>query len=321
MKTFKPMISAWGVAAGISWALLGTAPALAQSVSPAQAAPGASEEVVLRETANRAIATGADQDLVLSLVDRAEVQGISASVTAAWLERVIRVTNRDLPATPLLSRYLEGIAKRVPAARIDAAIDVLENRLQLAAQRVDAVYPAPTTPQEANARLAAIDHAAYALGLNGMSEGVLDRSLALASADANSLSELESPVLTLGILVASGIQAERSLEVVSVAWDHGYRGNDLERLGRAVGRLRHEGDAPNPDVVETVLKMIDSNASREEVFKGLDDLSGRDEYTSPGLAPGDDPTLRRGDTNRDLDPPAGSAPKDPAQPKPVGGHL
>ena len=314
MKTFKPMIAVWGLAAGISWALLGTSPAVAEASS------GAPGQVVLQEAASRAIGIGADAELVQSLVERAEAEGIPAPMVGSWLERVTRVMDQGLPATPLLSRYLEGIAKRVPPARIEAAVDALESRLQLAAQRVDAVYPAPRTQKEANARLAAIDHAAYALGLSGMSEGVLDRSLALARTDDNSLNEIESPVLTLGVLVASGIQAERSLEVVSVAWDHGYRGNDLERLGRAVGRLRNDA-APSTDVVETVLKMIDSNASREEVFKGLDDLTGRDDYTSPGLAPGDDTTIRRGDTHKDLDPPSGSAPKDPAQPKPVGGQL
>lgn len=322
MKTFRPMIAVWGLAAGILWAAMGPATAGADPAAPATAVKiheQLQDSPELQGAATRAIDGGADRELLSSLILRGREENLPNEVLLPWVEHVESVALRRLPTAPVLSRYLEGIAKSVPVPRIDAAIRVLENRLELAAQRVDAVYPPPSSRDEERARLAAIDHAAYALGLSGMNEEFLDRSLALALADEDPMGEVESPVLTLGILVSSGIQPERSLEVVSVAWNHGYRGNDLERLGKAVGRLRNDGGSP--DVVETVLKMIGSDASREEVFRGLDDLTGRGDYTSPGLAPGDDPTIRRGDTNRDLDPPAGSAPKDPAQPKPVGGHF
>ena len=56
---------------------------------------------------------------------------------------------------------------------------------------------------------------------------------------------VQAPLLALGVLVASGVEPDKSLQVVSSAWEHGYRGDDLKRLGKALGRLGQGGEGPS----------------------------------------------------------------------------
>jgi hypothetical protein len=259
---------------------------------------------------------GVEGALLESLVQRAEQQGISAAVTVAWIDRVRSLAENRLPVHPVVSRYLQGLAKGIPPQRIDVVVDRLETRLEEAARHIDARYPMPQDASGRRARLTAIDHGAYVLGL-GVSQDHLDRSLTLVSADAPSVRDVQAPILTLGILVASGIAPDKSLEVVDTAWESGYRGENLERLGKALGRRGHEGEPPSIEVVDQVLRLIGSDLTQDEVFQGLDELTGREDYWLPGLGPGDDPTIRRGDTDRDLDPPSSPDQRDDHQFRPI----
>lgn len=233
-----------------------------------------------------------------TLRDRAAASGVSAEQAEIWVKGLQQLSDDNLPVAPVLSRYLQGLSKGVPPSRIDAAVADLESRLRQAAARIDAVYGATADPAQKEARLVAIDHGAYALGV-GVTESDLTHSIRLAGQGGLPLSAVEAPVLTLGLLASSGLTPARSLEVVDAAWNHGYRGDSLERLGKALGTLGSEGHAPSSDVVQQVLKMIGDDASQEAVFRGLDQLMGRDDYRLSSSSPGEDPTIRRGDTGRD----------------------
>lgn len=233
-----------------------------------------------------------------TLRDRAAASGVSAEQAETWVNELQQLSDDNLPVAPVLSRYLQGLSKGVPPSRIDAAVADLESRLRQAAARIDAVYASTADPAQKEARLVAIDHGAYALGV-GVTESDLTHSIRLAGQGGLPLSAVEAPVLTLGILASSGLTPARSLEVVDAAWNHGYRGDSLERLGTALGTLGSEGHAPSSEVVQQVLKMIGDDASQEAVFRGLDQLMGRDDYRLSSSSPGEDPTIRRGDTGRD----------------------
>jgi hypothetical protein len=238
------------------------------------------------------------------LLQRSRERGVDNAVLVSWIQNLDGLVRSRLPLDPVASRYLEGLAKGVPPARIDAAIDRLVARLEQAARYIDAKYPGAKDTESREARLTAIDHTAYVLGL-GLNDQYMDRSLAMVLRESDSIRDLNSPILTLGILVSSGISPDKSLEVIDAAWTHGYRGPTLERLGKALGRLGQDGQAPPADLVDQVLRMIGSDAGQENVFREMDNLIGRDDYQLPGLGPGDDPTIRRGDTDgRETDPPS-----------------
>lgn len=277
--------------------VLVTAPALADPWSGGlETAVGRYEAgTSLRPAIDRALAAGVDAANLESLVLAAGERGIPADGLTAWVETLQGLKDRALPEAPVFSRYLQGLAKGVPASRVDLAVADLTSRLDRAAARIDAIYPAPVS--DPSGRLAAIDHAAYALGL-GVTEADLTRSMRLVYDDATGWSDLSSPILTLGILVASGVTPDQSLTVVATAWESGYRGPALERLGTAVGVLTRDQESPGKVVAE-VLELIRSDASQEAVFQGLDALMGRDSFRFSGTAPGDDPTIRRGDAPRE----------------------
>jgi len=233
-----------------------------------------------------------------TLRERAALAGVAPERAEAWVGRLQALADDRLPVAPVLSRYLQGLSKGVPPARIEAAVSDLESRLRQAAARIDAVYAIPSDPAQTQARLVTIDHGAYALGV-GVTDSDLTHSIRLVEKDELPLTAVEAPILTLGLLASSGLTPARSLEVVDAAWNHGYRGENLERLGKALGTLGNDGRAPSGEVVQQVLKMIGADASQEAVFRGLDELMGRDDYRLSGSSPGEDPTIRRGDTGRD----------------------
>jgi hypothetical protein len=231
---------------------------------------------------------------VAEVVVRAHECGFSGEELLSLLQRTQHLADRDLPVGPVLSRYLEGMAKGVPYARIDAAAGSLEGLLTSAGEQFNTGFPTAAGEAARRARLASIDHAAYALGL-GMSCETLQAPMQLALEDEDPYEAALAPLLTLGILVDSGIEPEASLEVVNLAWTPGYRGDSMERLGVGLGRV-----AADPGAVAEVLDMISSGAAQDRVFEGLDELVDRNiGLRSPGLSPGEDPGSRRGRTPSD----------------------
>lgn len=243
----------------------------------------------LGEAVEAALAAGVDPTCLAGLLVGARDRDLSADVLVGWVNRTERLAGKNLPVAPVVSRYLQGLAKGVPPSRIEFVIDGLEARLEESAWRIDSVCEVLSDPVSQKARLASIDHGAYALGL-GISNEDLSKSITLAWDEVGSIEAVQAPMLTLGILVAAGIAPDMSMEVVNTAWTHGYRGNSLERLGKSVGRLGRDGHAPSPEVVNEIIEMIGKEASKDRVFKGLDELVGREEYRIPGSYPGNDPT-------------------------------
>lgn len=211
------------------------------------------------------------------------------------------ISEQDLPVDAVISRYLQGIAKNVAAPRIDAAVRELHGRLLASAARIDAAYPLARV-EDPYARRVAVDHGAYAIQV-GVSEDLLDQSLQLAIADAHPVTEIQAPLLAMGILVSSGIEADRSLTLVSNAWGRGIRGDDLELLGKTVGSFARNGSEDPGSVVDQVMQMLDSDLSSERILQGLDNLdrATRDGQLPPGVDPSADPDRRRvGDRPQDV---------------------
>jgi hypothetical protein len=196
----------------------------------------------------------------------------------------------------LRDRYLMGLSKGAPFPRIQAAAMDFERRLIESAARIDAALPAPPGETEQAARLDAIDEGAFALA-QGVNGDYLGRSATLAVQEETPFQAVRHPLFALGVLAASGVAPDRCFEVVSVAWDHGYRGDDLERLGRDLGQLAASGE----DVVDRVIQQIQDNSSKDRVLDGLDELSGRsrDTHHPPGVTAGEDPTHGRSAPGRD----------------------
>jgi hypothetical protein len=266
----------------------------------------------------------APPDLRGELARRAAQVGLTAEETAGIFKRADRIDALGLPVRPIFDRYLEGLAKGVPLIRIEAVVDQLETRLKDAAERVDAVFPrGRTTPDrttlnrttpDREGRLALIDHGAYALGV-GVSANGIEQAMRLAAEAHQGPDAGVAPVLATGCLVAGGLKFDVSLDLVRTAWTHGYRGPELEKLGRDLGSLGREGEGPPPAVLDKVLGLIRSGADREMVFRNLDMMRGPGPsgpgYHPPGMGPGEDPSQMHG---------PGGPPENPGHMGPDGRH-
>ncbi len=250
-----------------------------------------------------------ESDLRDELVRRAAETGLTPQQTQSILARADRLEADGLPAGAVLDRYLEGLAKGIALPRIEAVVDQLEDRLRDSGRRVDAVFPANTpakTPvNDRAARLALIDHAAYALEV-GVPGAVIEQAMRLAAADHEGPAQGQAAVLAMGGLVAGGIKPDVSLDLVSAAWTQGYRGADLEKLGTDLGGLARNGQGPPADVLRQVLDSIRSGADRDKLLRSLDQMlaggpSGPGDHP-PGTRPGEDPSDQHGPGGNPSDP-------------------
>lgn len=272
------------------------APALSDALAAYASSPLSGE---LAERAVSAVRLGADPASVAVFIADAGSQNVSDRDVLAALNRAEHLAGARLPVGPVLSRYLQGLAKGIPFARIETVVDGLQTWLVDSARRIDATLPAPADPVGERARLTAIDHGAYALSV-GVPEAALDRSIRLAAKETRPVEAAQAPVLALGVLVASGATPEKSWEVVNAAWRNGYRGEDLERLGKSLGRLSRDGQGPPAEVMDQVLAQIGGNTGRDRVFEGLDALCGEGggRGANPGAGKGQDPARDRPDQDR-----------------------
>ena len=257
---------------------------------------------------SRLQALGVEAQGVEMLLSRMDEAGISKESREDQLNRLAALAQSGLPVQPVLNRYLEGFAKRVPLPRIEAVVDKLSTRLAQAAVRVDEASSRAQlefTPQE---RLEAIDQACYALGV-GVGEDELTRSLDLACLSRAEGYAAHSPLVTMSGLVSAGISSDRSFNVLHTAWDRGYRGRDLELLGRAVAGFDASGEA-----ADMVVDLLVADQSLDAVFQNLETLQGA---PKSGFTPGeihDPPSGKRILPREDKDP-------NPVTPQRVGSRT
>jgi len=252
-------------------------------------------------------------DLRGELIRRAAEKGLTREQTEAILTRADRLASNGLPVRPVLDRYLQGLAKGVELPRIEAVVDQLETTLRNSAGCVDQVFPpAPRQPGSAE-RLTLIEHGAYALAA-GVPTDDLTATMRLGEQGNGGPSASVAPVLAMGCLVGGGAEAAASLQLVQTAWVHGYRGADLEKLGRDLGALGRDGHGPSPELMQRVMGMIRDGAEHERLFRDLDHLRGPERpgpgAHPPGMMPGEDPTHMG----------PGGPPQDPGHTGPGGHH-
>ncbi len=266
-------------------------PTISQALALYGASPLAGE---LGECAASAVRLGADPAALADFIAGAGADNRPDRDLLALLRRAERLAGLRLPVEPVLSRYRQGFAKGIPFARIETVVDGLEARLMEAARYLDETLSAPADHEGQRARLTAIDHGAYALGV-GVPGGTVERAIRLAVHERRPVDAAQAPVLALGVMAASGVRPEKCWEVVDAAWRNGYRGEDLERLGRAIGRLSRNGQGAPPEVIDQVLAEIVGHAGRDRLFEGLDALCGEGSGRegAPGMGTGQDPARDR----------------------------
>src|SRR5262245_38915399 len=257
----------------------------AELQSSLQARGSDTAQRALAEATERAVKAGASDEMARSLVDHIDQNALPMATVAAWLENTARLGEEGLPLNTVLSFYVQGVAKGYPSDRIEPVVAAVEHRLREAAALVDAMG----TTSNVESRRKVIDDVAWVLGLEGVSKEDVSRPITLAREEDKPVDALQSPVLTFGTLVASGLPTETSFDVVSAAWTKGYRGEPLERLGAALANANPTGGAPPQHLVNEVMQLLDRESSQDRFFQGLDELMGREGYRLPSMGISEDP--------------------------------
>ncbi|MFC1572323.1 hypothetical protein ACFL6M_01870 [Candidatus Eisenbacteria bacterium] len=249
----------------------------------------------LRDASERAQSLGIQEDLLTRLLHESFEYGGDGAQTVAILEHTLRVLEQNLPVQLIVDRYLQGMAKGVAFDRIRSVTNALETRLLDAAVEIDVVYMGIDEPESRQDRSTLIDHTAYAFGA-GVSKETLRRTLQLVSDSGQGIDAAGAVVVSVGLLVSSGMDPDRSFEVVETGWTHGYRGGDLEHLCHDLGALSSQEKDTSGEVVDQFLNRIRGREDRDRILHDLDAMHGRlgDGHHLPGSRPGDDPTKMHG---------------------------
>jgi hypothetical protein len=176
-------------------------------------------------------------DLASHLKARSEAAAIGEETVATMLALVETAQGQGLPTEPLAAKYLEGLSKSIPEARVLAAVRTVRARLErsqdILAEAVDSGAVGPVRSEDI-VRVA-----------SGITAGVSTDEIArLVEAAA----EAGAPVSRIGIAVASlerlrgmGVFETAAVDALAASLSAGRREADLTRLAEDYRRHAQAG--------------------------------------------------------------------------------
>ncbi|MFB6272600.1 MAG: hypothetical protein ABEL51_06870 [Salinibacter sp.] len=289
-------------------------------MAPPRVAVGQNAEV--QSLLKRGRKTGADVDQMEMVARRARQRGLSAEATASLLRPAVALAEQNLPARPLLSKTLEGLAKGVPVPRMHSVLQQYQVHTEQAGQIVTqwtqqsevrqllGAGDAPqNTPQKAPTQLVtavaeaqqqnipAQDLKAF---LKGLPNKVERRPV--------SLDQVATAVNVLPDLPGNGTSSETARQLLTSALNADYSPESLRKLPSALQSAHQESkqpvDALAQGAAQAIARGIPATAVLQSLFQGGLPGGGPPAGTGPpGRGPG---TGKPPDTG----PPDGKGPPD-----------
>lgn len=236
---------------------------------------------------------GANAELLRNVVARAETAGLDPEQTVELLRPAVSLAERDLPATPLLNKTLEGLSKQVPATRMTPVLQQFQRDTErsgdlvstwMGREEVKALAGETGGPSAAE-RTQLISDVTEAQRQD-VSLDVLQQFLdALPEAVERrpvSLSEVSAAVSVMPDLPSSGDHPEVTQELLMAALNAGYEGDALRQLPAALEHAQQETQRPAAAVARGAAQAIDRGAPAASVLRSL--FQG----TMPGNGPPSD---------------------------------
>ena len=235
---------------------------------------------------DRGSAAGANVEQMRTVVERARRAGLSTDATASLLDPVVALAENDLPAGPLLSKTLEGLAKKVPAARMQPVLQQYRAHTEQAGEIVGAwaergevrqLLGVDTAPSEAasqahegRTRLITVVTEARQQGvspkniesfLSGLPEGVERRPV--------SMNEVAAAVNVLPDLPGNGASPEASTRLLTAALNAGYSPESLRQLPSALQSARQASNRPIDALAQGTAQAIARGTPATSVLQSL----------------------------------------------------
>jgi len=289
--------------------------ALAGGVSPVPvlAQPSTPVSEILR----RGVDAGIDEGLMRSVAERARQTGTAPEATAEMLAPAVRLAEAGLPATPVLNKVLEGLAKRVPPARVQSVADRLAGHVQQVGPVVDTWLQredvrAASAEVEGKGRADIIVSAA-----NARQQGLAldDVQLLLAELPGRARGRRLGPSN-----VAAAVRATAEMprddadpsgvrEIVLAAVEAGYTADEIGQLPVALRQAQARANRPLPALARDARRAISRGTPASEVIGQL----------SRGRPPLPPPAAGRGGSGQGPPPGQGKPPNTGPPDSPPGG--
>lgn len=315
----------WGLKAGAGLVLATMLAVLLAGRAAGQDSPVPS----LIEQGRRA---GADATLMRTVADRAQAAGLSSRATADLLHPAVRLAEQDLPSTPLLNKVLEGLAKRVPPARMTPVLQSLQGHTEWAGTLVtdwlaqESVRSMVTGAQDPPPRpeVDALVVGAAEARQQGMSPSAIEDFLA-SIPDATQrrpipLSEIATATSVLSDLPGRVVSSRTGHQLLTSALNAGYDSESLRQLPAAMKQAQRQNQRPFTAIAQRASQAIAQGTPAARVLQSL--FQGGMPGTvgggppgagngPPGALPGQGPPSDPPGKGPPDDPPGNGPPDDP----------
>ncbi len=230
---------------------------------------------------DRAEQTGADLELMRTVADRASTSGLSPAATAELLEPAVALAERDLPASPVLNKALEGLSKRVPPNRMSSVLQQLRSRTEQAGQLVstwlqkDEVRAMVGTDQDAPSKRGRADLIASVADAQQQKvspeaiEAFLNQLPATTERRPVSLSDVSVAVGVLPDLSSNGDSPAAAQQLLAAALDAGYDSESMRQLPAAIERAGRQTQRPTAAIAKGAAQAISWGTPADNVLRNL----------------------------------------------------
>lgn len=268
---------------------------------------------------------GADADLLQTVASRAEAAGIGAQQTADLLRPAVTLAERDLPTRPLLNKTLEGLAKRVPPARMSPVLQRLQNHTEQAGglvsgwmkrdevQRLvgasgkDAAARTQLVTNVTEAQQQDVPLAAVKQFLDGLPENVSRQSVPL--------NQVATAVSVMPDVPGGKQNPAVTSQLLTAALNAGYGNESLRQLPAALERAQRGTQRPASAIARGVTQAIAKGTPAASVLRSLfqGGMPGGGPPSSVGDGPPGTPPGQGKPPGPGGKPPGAGPPDDPGQ--------
>jgi hypothetical protein len=204
-------------------------------------------KALLRAKGTEVVRAGVAESEVAGLIQRGVGRGVQPAELVRLLDVVAQAKRQDLPVGPVLDKVKEGLAKRVPPARIAAVTVRLSGELATSRDVVRRGEHNGIRGAASGARERATEAIADALGKGVPPKELEDLSRGIArSSERATMSRLQAGAQVTADLVSMGLSPRDATETVGAAVSRGLSQHDIERLRERFGQeLKRGGSAEN----------------------------------------------------------------------------
>jgi len=202
-------------------------------------------KALLRTKGAEVVRAGVAEGEVAGLIQRGVGRGVQPAELARLLDVVAQAKRQDLPVGPVLDKVKEGLAKRIPPARIAGVASRLSGELATSRDLVRRAEREGVRVEAAGERERATEAVADALGKGVSVKEMEDLSRQVArSREAATMSRLEVGAQATSDLVSMGLSPREASETVGAALSRGLSRRDIERLRERLGQELKRGESP-----------------------------------------------------------------------------